>query len=105
MVFRFTQQAMSDLNEIDAYLSDKSPQGLNNVILSLKATFEHIEAHPHLGRGTQSEHLRVAVEPRYKHVIPYWINGADIWVLRVYHSRRTPLDYSALSLPDELISP
>ena len=99
MALRFTREAFNDLNELDAYLSDKSPQGLRNVLTALKKTFQLIEGNAFLGRPTSRHGVRVAIEPTYKYVIPYYDDGADIWVLRVYHSRRAPLDYLALELP------
>jgi plasmid stabilization system protein ParE len=99
MALRFTPEAFNDLNDLDAYLSDKSPQGLCNVLAALKKTFQLIEGNAFLGRPTSRESVRVAIEPGYKYVIPYYDDGTDIWVLRVYHSRRAPLDYLALDIP------
>lgn len=99
MALRFTPQAFNDLNELDAYLSDKSPQGLQNVLAALKKTFQIIEGNTSLGRPTSRHGVRVAIEPTYKYVIPYYDDGGDIWILRVYHSRRAPLDYLTLELP------
>jgi hypothetical protein len=39
MALRFTSEAFNDLNELDAYLADKSPQGLKNVLGALKKRF------------------------------------------------------------------
>jgi plasmid stabilization system protein ParE len=99
MALRFTPEAFNDLNDLDAYLSDKSPKGLRNVLGALKKTFQLIEGNAFLGRPTSRYGVRVAIEPTYKYVIPYYDNGANIWVPRVYHSRRAPLDYLVLDLP------
>lgn len=97
MALRFTPEALNDLNELDVYLSDKSPQGLRNVLAALKKAFQRIEGNVLLGRPTSRDGVRLAIEPAYQYVIPYYDDGADIWVLRVYHSRRAALDY--LDLP------
>ena len=99
MALRFTSEAFNDLNELDAYLADKSPQGLRNVLAALKKTFQLIQGSPSLGRPTSREGVRVAIEPTYKYVIPYYDDGSDLWILRVYHARRAPLDYLTLELP------
>lgn len=99
MALRFTPEAFKDLNDIDAYLSDKSPQGLSNVLPALKKTFRLVETNPLIGRATSRDGVRVAIEPGYKYVIPYCRVGADTWILRVYHSRRAALDYLAIELP------
>ena len=99
MALRFTSEALNDLNELDVYLSDKSPQGLRNVLAALKKTFQLIGGNAFLGRPTSREGVRVSIEPTYKYVIPYYDDGSDLWILRVYHARRAPLDYLTLELP------
>lgn len=99
MALRFTPEAFNDLNELDAYLTDKSPKGLQNVLAALKRVFSLIEGNAFIGRPTSRDGIRVAIEPSYKYVIPYYDDGSDIWVLRVYHSRRAPLDYLTLETP------
>ena len=99
MALRFTPEAFNDLNELDAYLTDKSPKGLQNVLAALKRVFRLIEGNAFIGRPTSRDGIRVAIEPSYKYVIPYYDDGSDIWVLRVYHSRRAPLDYLTLETP------
>lgn len=99
MALRFTSEAFNDLDKLDAFLTDKSPQGLANVLAALKRVFKLIEGNAFIGRSTSRDGVRVAIEPCYKYMIPYYIEGADIWVLRVYHSRRAPLDYLTLETP------
>ncbi len=99
MALRFTPEALIDISEVDKYLTDKSWQGLANVLASLKRTFSNIEKNFNYGRPAMRENVRVAAEPRYKYVIPYYVKGADVWILRVYHSRRAPLDFTMLELP------
>jgi toxin ParE1/3/4 len=99
MPVKFTAEAFADLNELDAYLAEKSPQGLRHVTAALKAVFLQIEAHPRIGRPTQDESLRVTVEPRYGFIIPYFLATDGIWIVRVYNARRAPLDFSTLKLP------
>ncbi len=99
MALRFTPEALLDLSEADQYLSGRSPQGLANVLASLKRTFANIESNIYYGRPLRGDSVRLAVEPRYDYLIPYYLKGGDIWILRVYHSRRPPLGYAAIELP------
>jgi toxin ParE1/3/4 len=99
MVMRLTREAFRDLSDVDAYLADKSPQGLRNVIAALKKNLDLMESFPNSGKETDVEDIRISVEPRYGYIIPYYIKGDEIWILRVYHSRRIPLDYTSLKLP------
>ena len=99
MALRLTVPALRDLDELDLYLSDKSPQGLKNVLAAIKQQFLLIEAHPLIGRPALDERLRVVIEPKYGYQIPYVLLGRDLWILRVYNARRAPLDLSTLVLP------
>ncbi len=99
MALRFTAEAFKDLNELDAYLADKSPQGLRNVLAALKKTFQTIEGNHALGRPTSRAGVRIAIEPVYKYVIPYYDDATNLWILRIYHPRRAPFDPFTSELP------
>lgn len=99
MALRFTTQSFQDLEALDDYLSDTSPSGLKNVLLALKKTLRTIEQYPLSGRQSENPEVRIAIEPKYKYLIPYHIDGESVWILRIYHPRRRPLDYLSLSLP------
>ncbi len=100
MAIQFTPGAFRDIGDIEDYLSDRSPEGLRNVLASLKRTFINIERNTNYGRPTPRVGVRIAVEPRYRYVIPYYVQGENVWILRVYHSRRVPLDPAAIELPE-----
>jgi toxin ParE1/3/4 len=91
--------ALQDLSEIDAWLADRSPQGLRSVLAALKQTFLLIERNPGVGRASQRERVRTFVEPRYGYLLPYYLKGADIWILRVHHPKRAPLQFDEITLP------
>jgi plasmid stabilization system protein ParE len=99
MLLRFNQEALHDLSGLDAYFSDKSPQGLRNVITAIKKNFDLIELFPKSGKETDVKNVRISIEPHYGYVIPYYLKGEEIWILRVYNARRAPLDYTNLILP------
>jgi toxin ParE1/3/4 len=99
MLLRLTPEALHDLSGLDAYLSDKSPLGLRNVIAAIKKNFELIELFPKSGKETDLINVRVSIEVRYGYIIPYYIKGDFIWILRVYHAKRAPIDYTNLTLP------
>ena len=92
MALRFTPDALNDLDQLEDYLVDKSPQGLRNVLTALQKAFRRILENPSLGRPTIRTGVRIAVETKYQYLIPYFDDGIDIWILRVYHPRRKPID-------------
>jgi plasmid stabilization system protein ParE len=100
VAIQFTPGAFRDIGDIEDYLSDRSPDGLRNVLASLKRTFLNIDRNANYGRPTQRTGVRIAIEPRYKYWIPYYVKGDTVWILRVYHSRRVPLDLAAIEIPD-----
>jgi toxin ParE1/3/4 len=100
LLLQFTPDALQDLDDLDKYLLDKSPQGLKNVIAAIKNTLLQIQQYPSSGRISQNGDIRIAIEPHYKFVLPYYVGTDTIWVLRVYNSRRSPIDYVSLELPE-----
>lgn len=99
MALRFTREAFQDLEDMDSYLSDRSPQGLRNVLDALKETFLLIERNPGIGKPTRRERVRTFVEARYRYLVPYYVKDEDVWILRVYHPKRSPLDVGEMRLP------
>jgi toxin ParE1/3/4 len=99
MALRFTREALQDLDDMDTWLSDRSPQGLGNVLNALKHTFPLIERNPGIGKPTRRERVRTFVEPRYRYLVPYYLKAEDVWILRVYHPKRSPLEVGEMRLP------
>jgi toxin ParE1/3/4 len=96
---RFTPEALKDFEDIDIWLSDRSSQGLRNVLGALKQAFMLIEQNPGVGKPTRRERVRIFVERRYRYLVPFYMKGEDVWILRVYHSRRSPLQMGEMRLP------
>jgi plasmid stabilization system protein ParE len=99
MRLRVTPNAFQDINDIEAYLKNKTLNGIKNVVSSLKHTFEIIRLNPKIGRLTDRDGVRKFVNPDYGFVILYNVNGTDVWILRVYHPRRLREDVSKVELP------
>ena len=95
----FTREAKRDLDELRAYLQPLSPKGLANVVHSIELRITNGLANPRIGRPTPRGDVRELVESRYGFLIPYYLSNNVFYVLRIYHARRKPLDYDALTLP------
>lgn len=96
---RFTDAAAQDIAELRAYLEPVSPQGLRRVMDRLEKVISALANYPEIGRPVPREGVRELVEPRYGFLIPYATIVGAIFVLRVYRSKRKPLDYDSLALP------
>lgn len=92
----FTTEAKRDLDELREHLAPLSPRGLKRVVAALEARINAVAANPGIGRPTPREDVREAVEAKYGFLIPYYVSGNRLHVLRVYRSVRQPLDYEAL---------
>lgn len=99
MRLRVTPNAFQDLNDVESYLENKTLQGVKNIVSSLKHTFEIIRLNPRIGRLTKRPDVRKFVNSDYGFVILYYVNGSDVWILRVYHPRRLSEDVSRIELP------
>jgi plasmid stabilization system protein ParE len=71
---------------------------LANVTLALEAKIRLVSENPNIGRPTLRENIREAIETKYGFLIPYWVKDNRLYVLRVYRSKRKPLDYETLKI-------
>lgn len=98
MQIRFTTPALLDLDELRVYLSDRSPQGLDNVVADIENTVFGIPTSLSKGRATPRDDVFEKITPKYKYLIPYTVKDDTLYILRVYHSSRRPLDYGEISV-------
>ena len=94
----FTEEAKHDLDELRAYLEPLSPAGLANMVAALEARIRAVSDSPGIGRLTPRDDVREAVEAKYGFLIPYYVRGSKLFVLRVYRSARKPLEYETLKV-------
>jgi toxin ParE1/3/4 len=88
-----TRRAILDLDNLRKYLAPKSPAGLRNVISALQKTIEDIPKSLSRGRATPHDDVWEKVVPKYGYIIPYYVRGETVFILRIYSSRRKSLDY------------
>lgn len=97
----FTEAAARDLVELRAYLEPLSPAGLRKVMQRLEKIIGTIPANPRIGRTTSRPGVRELIEPRYGFLVPYAVIDRTVFVLRLYRSKREPLDYEMLTVPGD----
>ena len=96
MIIIFTKEAKADLYELRDWLAPLSPSGLANVTAALEHKIRLISDKPSSGRPTPRDNVREAIETKYGFLIPYWVKDDRLYILRIYRSKRKPLDYEAL---------
>jgi toxin ParE1/3/4 len=98
MRIEFTSPALRDLEDLRIYLAERSASGLANVLGDIESTVFDIPKSVARGRKTPRDDVWERVSNRYKFVIPYHVRGGVVYILRIYHPKREPLDYEALKL-------
>lgn len=96
MIIVFTKEAKADLDELRNWLLPLNPAGLVKVTTVLESKIRLIAENPNIGRPTPKSDVREAIETKYGFLIPYWVKDDRLYVLRIYRSKRKPLDYELL---------
>jgi plasmid stabilization system protein ParE len=96
MKVRLDPRAVGDLDEIRAYLVERSPGGAERVRQHIAETLERIGDFPFLGRETNEPGVRVLSLTRYPYLIFYAVLSDTVAVLHIRHGAREPLDPSEL---------
>ena len=92
MKVRLDPRAVGDLDEIRAYLVERSPGGAERVRRHIAETLERLGDFPFLGRQTDEPGVRVLPLTRYPYLIFYAVLDETVAVLHVRHGAREPLD-------------
>ena len=85
MKLRFTPQALSELEAILDYISERSPQGAGRVKARLLALAGFIQGQPHGGRKTSEPGLRRIVATPYPYVVFYELKDHEVVIVGVRH--------------------
>lgn len=89
----FTRKAIADLASIREYYGNISYQALQNIVDDILSVTDNLATSISRGRNTPNAHVWEKITPQYNYLIPYYRTEDTIYILRVYDSRRTPLDY------------
>jgi len=92
LTIRFDAKALSDLEEIRAYLIERSPSGAERIRLHIMETIERLSDFPFLGRSTDEPKVRVLPLTRYPYLVFYSVLHSEIVVLHIRHGARAPID-------------
>lgn len=90
MKVRYRERALADLEEISAYISERSPIGAINVLAAIHAAIGDVALNPLASRQTSDSEVRVKIVRRYMYKIFYAIGDGEIEVLHVRHGARRP---------------
>jgi toxin ParE1/3/4 len=90
MRIRLTTQALADLDDINVYLTPRSPKGALNVKAAILATFDTLKTLPHSGKPQTTKGVRKMGVARYPYNIFYAVDddADEIIIFTIFHTSR-----------------
>ena len=88
MIVRYTDIALAEIDEILAYLAERSPQGAANVRRAIENAVLRLEEQPHSGRQTEISGVRLTKTARYPYLIFHSVTEAELAILHIRHGTR-----------------
>lgn len=83
-------RAVSDLQDIRAYIAQHDPRAAQRIAQRIRQTVRHLKVHPQLGRPADVENIRMMSVPTAPYCIPYRAKDECIEILRVFHTAQEP---------------
>lgn len=90
MKLRYTLRAAEELEDILAYIAERSPQGAVHVHRRIQAITELVARRPRAGRPTSEPRLSRLTTAPYPYVIFYELTDDAVVVIGVRHAARDP---------------
>jgi toxin ParE1/3/4 len=90
-------EALNDIDEIRAYIAEDNPDAADRVVGEIFATIRTLQAFPQQGfrrQNLSSRALRFAIVREY--AIAYAPDTTPLYVLAVFHGRRSPRIMAAI---------
>jgi plasmid stabilization system protein ParE len=87
---RYTLRAAAELDEVLAYIKERSPQGARHVQARIQAVINLLLQYPDAGQLTNKGRLGRVVASPYSYLIFYTATEDEVIVHVVRHSSRNP---------------
>jgi toxin ParE1/3/4 len=87
---RYTRRAAAELEEILAYIEERSPVGARHVQARIKAIMDLLLQHPHAGQLTSNGRLRRMIASPYPYLIFYEVTEDHIVIHGLRDAARRP---------------
>jgi toxin ParE1/3/4 len=84
----WTDQALSDLEEIEAYIANGNPRVASLLAKQVYRESFVLRRNPYLGRVGQIDGTRELVIQRYPYLVIYEVTSGSVRVLSVFHTSR-----------------
>jgi toxin ParE1/3/4 len=87
-VLKWLKRAERDLDQVEAYIAQDDPRAAIEIVLTILAAVEQLNAFPGIGRAGRIEGTKELVVDGTPYIVPYRKKNKRIEILRVYHSAR-----------------
>jgi plasmid stabilization system protein ParE len=90
LTLHFTPEAHRDLQEILAYIAERSPPGAVSVQFALHRIFRLIEEFPESGRLAGEQAVRALKAGPYPYLVYWSVEQGEPWIVHIRHAKRAP---------------
>lgn len=90
MRVRWLRKAIQNLNAEAEYIAKENQTAAAEMFEYVKAKVDSLGDFPASGRPGRVPGTRELVIDRYPYLVPYRVEGDELHVLRVFHTRRKP---------------
>lgn len=91
----YTPQALAELEDVLAYLEERSPRGAERVRHRLQTMIGLVERHPHAGTEVIGRGMRRIVAMPYPYLVFYRVVDDEVVVIGVRHAAPNRSDLPA----------
>lgn len=90
MKVRWSKTALTELDNIFRYISERSPGAAKTVVMHIEALVAQLEQFPARGRYTDADEVRAISVVRYPYLILYAIDvtAGQVVILHIRHTAR-----------------
>jgi toxin ParE1/3/4 len=85
---RYTLAALAELDEILAYIQERSPKGAHKVQARIQGVINLLLQYPHSGQPTSKRQVRRVVASPYPYLIFYQVADDEIIIHAIRHGSR-----------------
>lgn len=85
---KWLQQAVLDLEEIEIYIAENSPEVAVNVVVKIIKAVSLLREQQGIGRTGRIPDTKELVVAGLPYIVPYRVKDEVVQVLRVYHTSR-----------------
>lgn len=90
---RYAREARSDLDKIEAYISDDDPYAAARVIAAVESAVDLLAHYPRKSRKTTQRGMRALPLSGYPYIIFFKVKRGELEVLHVLHGARRHPDF------------